>query len=68
MQYANRENCCCRLLVQSMYPHHVVQHSNPCLDTVFEFCESDYGGLILGNVTSSLIKKLKRTAQQLFVA
>jgi len=42
--------------------------THPCLGTVFEFCESDYRGLILGNVTSSLIKKPKRTAQHLLVS
>ena len=63
MQYAHRGNCWCRLLVQSMYPQHTVRRSNPGLCTVFEVCKSDYGGLILGNVTSSLIKKPKRTTQ-----
>jgi len=33
------------------------------LVTVFEFSEPDYGGLILGDVTSSLIKKPKCTSK-----
>jgi len=56
------------MLLQSMYPQHVARRLNPSLGAGYEFCEPDYGGLILAFVTSSLIQKPMRTNHHPFVA